>query len=92
MNAYWEDYNPLMISLMPSRRSCVFLDLHAEKNIIEFQLSRELFADPLRAACKQPDNQKDLLVGIDAYTAHFIQQGKPMQEDFIKRIEHEKPA
>jgi len=45
----------------------------------------------LRAAQKRPENHKDLLVRIAGYSAHFIQLGKPMQEEIIKRTEHEKP-
>jgi len=45
----------------------------------------------LRAAQKRPEKHKDLLVRIAGYSAHFIQLGKPMQEEIIKRTEHEKP-
>lgn len=46
----------------------------------------------LRAAQKRPEKHKDLLVRIAGYSAHFIQLGKPMQEEIIKRTEHEKPV
>jgi formate C-acetyltransferase len=45
----------------------------------------------LQAAQKRPEKHKDLLVRIAGYSAHFIQLGKPMQEEIIKRTEHEKP-
>jgi formate C-acetyltransferase len=46
--------------------------------------------ETLRAAQKQPEKHKDLLVRVAGYSAYFIQLGKPMQEEIIKRTEHEK--
>ncbi|UCG05940.1 MAG: hypothetical protein JSV83_18820, partial [Desulfobacterales bacterium] len=46
----------------------------------------------LRAAQKRPEKHKDLLVRIAGYSAYFIQLGEPMQEEIIKRTEHEKPV
>jgi pyruvate formate-lyase/glycerol dehydratase family glycyl radical enzyme len=46
----------------------------------------------LRDAQKQPEHHKDLLVRIAGYSAHFIQLGKPMQEEIIQRTAHEKPV
>jgi len=46
----------------------------------------------LRAAQQRPEKHKDLLVRIAGYSAHFIHLGKPMQEEIIKRTEHEKPV
>jgi formate C-acetyltransferase len=46
----------------------------------------------LRAAQRRPEKHKDLLVRIAGYSAHFIQLGKPMQEEIIKRTAHEKPV
>jgi len=46
----------------------------------------------LRKAQKRPEKHKDLLVRVAGYSAHFIQLGGPMQEEIIKRTEHEKPV
>jgi pyruvate-formate lyase len=46
--------------------------------------------ETLRAAQKQPEKHKDLLVRVAGYSAYFIQLGEPMQEEIIKRTEHEK--
>jgi pyruvate-formate lyase len=54
---------------------------------IQFNVVNE---ETLRAAQKQPEKHKDLLVRVAGYSAYFIQLGKPMQEEIIKRTEHEK--
>ncbi|UCE35792.1 MAG: hypothetical protein JSV40_08550, partial [Deltaproteobacteria bacterium] len=54
---------------------------------IQFNVVNE---ETLRAAQKQPEKHKDLLVRVAGYSAYFIQLGKAMQEEIIKRTEHEK--
>jgi pyruvate formate-lyase/glycerol dehydratase family glycyl radical enzyme len=54
---------------------------------IQFNVVNE---ETLRAAQQQPEKHKDLLVRVAGYSAYFIQLGKPMQEEIIKRTEHEK--
>jgi pyruvate-formate lyase len=54
---------------------------------IQFNVVNE---ETLRDAQKKPEHHKDLLVRIAGYSAHFIQQGEPMQEEIIKRTAHEK--
>jgi pyruvate-formate lyase len=54
---------------------------------IQFNVVNE---ETLRAAQKQPEKHKDLLVRVAGYSAYFIQLGEPMQEEIIKRTEHEK--
>ena len=54
---------------------------------IQFNVVNE---ETLRAAQKEPEKHKDLLVRVAGYSAYFIQLGGPMQEEIIKRTEHEK--
>lgn len=41
----------------------------------------------LRAAQKNPENYKDMLVRVAGYSAYFVELGKPLQEDLIQRTE-----
>ncbi len=42
----------------------------------------------LQDAQDHPENHKDLIVRVAGYSAHFIQLGKPMQDEIIGRTEH----
>ncbi|MBN2059716.1 MAG: formate C-acetyltransferase [Deltaproteobacteria bacterium] len=44
--------------------------------------------EKLLEAQRSPEKHKDLIVRIAGYSAHFIQLGKPMQDEIINRTEH----
>ena len=41
----------------------------------------------LRAAQKNPEDYKDMLVRVAGYSAYFVELGKPLQKDLIQRTE-----
>ncbi len=41
----------------------------------------------LKAAQKNPENYKDMLVRVAGYSAYFVELGKPLQKDLIQRTE-----
>ena len=45
-------------------------------------------SDTLRAAQKEPDNYRDLVVKVAGYNAFFVQLSKPLQDGIIARTEH----
>jgi formate C-acetyltransferase len=45
--------------------------------------------ETLLEAQKVPEEHKDLIVRIAGYSAHFVQLGKPMQDEIIGRTAHE---
>jgi formate C-acetyltransferase len=46
--------------------------------------------DTLRAAQKQPEQHRDLVVRVAGYSAYFVKLTKPMQEEIISRTELQK--
>lgn len=44
-------------------------------------------ADTMKAAQKNPEKYKDMLVRVAGYSAYFVELGKPLQEDLIQRTE-----
>ncbi len=54
--------------------------MHIQLNIVS--------ADTLRAAQKNPDEYKDLVVRVAGYSAFFVELFKDIQEDIIARTEH----
>ncbi|MFC1532382.1 glycyl radical protein [Thermodesulfobacteriota bacterium] len=48
--------------------------------------------DTLLAAQKQPEQHRDLIVRVAGYSAYFVQLGDAMQEEIIRRTEHEMTA
>ncbi|MBR0401661.1 MAG: hypothetical protein IJH73_04030, partial [Lachnospiraceae bacterium] len=45
-------------------------------------------ADTLYDAQDHPDEYKDLIVRIAGFSAAFVELGKKVQDDFIRRTEH----
>ena len=45
-------------------------------------------ADTMRAAQKDPETYRDLVVRIAGYSAYFIELGEDMQNDLIRRTEN----
>ena len=46
-------------------------------------------ADLLRKAQKNPEAYKDLIVRVAGYSDYFIDLGRELQEEIIRRTEHE---
>ena len=46
-------------------------------------------ADTLRAAQKNPEAYRDLIIRIAGYSARFIELAPDIQEDLIARTEHQ---
>lgn len=44
-------------------------------------------SETLKAAQKNPEKYKDMLVRVAGYSAYFVELGKPLQEDLIQRTE-----
>ncbi|MFC1724594.1 trans-4-hydroxy-L-proline dehydratase [candidate division KSB1 bacterium] len=45
-------------------------------------------AETLRAAQKNPENHRDLIVRVAGYSDYFVDIGKKLQDEIIKRTEH----
>ncbi|MGL5067360.1 MAG: pyruvate formate lyase family protein [Sarcina sp.] len=64
-------------------------------NFIEEYISKEsmhvqfniMSAETMRAAQKNPEQYKDMLVRVAGYSAYFVELGKRLQEDLIQRSE-----
>ena len=41
----------------------------------------------MKAAQKNPENYRDMLVRVAGYSAYFVELGKPLQKDLIQRTE-----
>lgn len=41
----------------------------------------------MKAAMKNPENYKDMLVRVAGYSAYFVELGEPLQLDLIHRTE-----
>lgn len=52
--------------------------------LVQFNI---ISTDTLKAAQKDPDNYKDLLVRVSTYSARFIELGVDFQNDIIRRME-----
>ena len=44
-------------------------------------------SETLRAAQKNPEDYKDMLVRVAGYSAYFVELGAPLQADLIQRTE-----
>ncbi len=53
--------------------------MHVQFNIMS--------AAKMRAAQKNPEDYKDMLVRVAGYSAYFVELGKPLQKDLIQRTE-----
>lgn len=53
--------------------------MHVQFNIMN--------TETMKAAQKNPENYKDMLVRVAGYSAYFVELGKPLQKDLIQRTE-----
>lgn len=53
--------------------------MHVQFNIMS--------SETMRAAQKNPEDYKDMLVRVAGYSAYFVELGKPLQKDLIQRTE-----
>lgn len=58
-----------------------------DQKIFHLQLN-VVSSDTLRAAQKDPEEYRDLMVKVSGYNAYFTQLGKPLQDSIIARTEH----
>ncbi|MGF1687413.1 formate C-acetyltransferase/glycerol dehydratase family glycyl radical enzyme [Photobacterium japonica] len=63
-----------------------FIDEYMSKHGMHVQFNI-MSADKMRAAQKNPELYKDMLVRVAGYSAYFVELGKPLQEDLISRTE-----
>jgi len=68
-------------------RLAAFVRILVDQKIQEIQFNA-VSANTLRAAQKEPDKYRDLVVKIAGYNAFFTQLPKPLQEGIIARTEH----
>ena len=68
-------------------RLASFIRTLVDQNIQEVQFN-VVSADTLRAAQKEPDKYRGLVVKIAGYNAFFTQLTKPLQDGIIARTEH----
>ncbi|WP_137662457.1 (2S)-3-sulfopropanediol dehydratase [Enterococcus hulanensis] len=63
-----------------------FIDAYMAKNPMHVQFNI-MSSETMRAAQKNPENYKDMLVRVAGYSAYFVELGKPLQKDLIQRTE-----
>jgi formate C-acetyltransferase len=63
-----------------------FIDEYIAKQGMHVQFNI-MSADKMRAAQKNPQQYKDMLVRVAGYSAYFVELGKPLQDDLIQRTE-----
>ncbi len=63
-----------------------FIDEYMAKNAMHVQFNIMSTAT-MKAAQKNPENYKDMLVRVAGYSAYFVELGKPLQKDLIQRTE-----
>ena len=69
------------------KRLADFIRTLVEEKLFHIQIN-VISSDILRAAQKQPEKHKDLVVRVAGYCARFIYLPKSMQDDIIVRTEH----
>ena len=55
--------------------------MHVQFNIMS--------SETMKAAQKNPEDYKDMLVRVAGYSAYFTELSKDLQDDIIARTEHE---
>lgn len=63
-----------------------FIDEYIAKEGMHVQFNI-MSAETMKAAQKNPEDYKDMLVRVAGYSAYFVELGKPLQEDLIQRTE-----
>ncbi|ONI47247.1 formate acetyltransferase [Candidatus Epulonipiscium fishelsonii] len=63
-----------------------FIDEYMSKGPMHVQFNI-MSSKTMKAAQKNPNNYKDMLVRVAGYSAYFVELGKPLQKDLIQRTE-----
>ena len=63
-----------------------FIDEYMSRNAMHVQFNI-MSSETMKAAQKNPENYKDMLVRVAGYSAYFVELGKPLQKDLIQRTE-----
>lgn len=63
-----------------------FVDEYIEKQGMHVQFNI-MSSEKMRAAQRNPELYKDMLVRVAGYSAYFVELGKPLQDDLISRTE-----
>ncbi|USD67713.1 pyruvate formate lyase family protein [Vibrio sp. SCSIO 43136] len=63
-----------------------FVDEYIAKQGMHVQFNI-MSSEKMRAAQKNPELYKDMLVRVAGYSAYFVELGKPLQDDLIQRTE-----
>ncbi|TCS41463.1 (2S)-3-sulfopropanediol dehydratase [Reinekea marinisedimentorum] len=63
-----------------------FVDEYMAKQGMHVQFNI-MSSEKMRAAQKNPEMYKDMLVRVAGYSAYFVELGKPLQDDLIQRTE-----
>ncbi|WP_319370030.1 formate C-acetyltransferase/glycerol dehydratase family glycyl radical enzyme [uncultured Ilyobacter sp.] len=63
-----------------------FIDEYLSKQGMHVQFNI-MSSETMKAAQKNPENYKDMLVRVAGYSAYFVELGKPLQDDLIHRTE-----
>lgn len=63
-----------------------FVDEYMNKQGMHVQFNI-MSSEKMRAAQKNPELYKDMLVRVAGYSAYFVELGKPLQDDLIQRTE-----
>ncbi|MEL7291563.1 MAG: formate C-acetyltransferase/glycerol dehydratase family glycyl radical enzyme [Pseudomonadota bacterium] len=63
-----------------------FVDEYINKQGMHVQFNI-MSSEKMRAAQKNPEMYKDMLVRVAGYSAYFVELGKPLQDDLIQRTE-----
>ncbi len=63
-----------------------FIDEYMSKEAMHVQFNI-MSSETMKAAQKNPELYKDMLVRVAGYSAYFVELGKPLQKDLIQRTE-----
>lgn len=63
-----------------------FIDAYLEGEPMHVQFNI-MSSDTMRAAMKEPEKYKDMLVRVAGYSAYFVELGEALQMDLINRTE-----
>lgn len=63
-----------------------FIDEYMNKAPMHVQFNI-MSSETMKAAQKNPEEYKDMLVRVAGYSAYFVELGKPLQKDLIQRTE-----
>lgn len=63
-----------------------FIEEYIAKQAMHVQFNI-MSSETMKAAQKNPEDYKDMLVRVAGYSAYFVELGKPLQKDLIQRTE-----